>query len=58
MKPDFKTKSELWKYFGFRSYSTGKIINRKEITCRKCKVVLAYYGNTTNMYNARDAKIG
>ena len=49
VKPDFKTKSELWKYFGFRSDNSGKIINKKEITCRKCKTVIAYCGNTTNM---------
>ena len=49
VKPDFKTKSELWKYFGFRSDSSGKITNKKEIICRKCKAVIAYCGNTTNM---------
>ena len=49
VKPDFKTKSELWKYFGFRSDNTGRIINKKEIICRKCKTVIAYCGNTTNM---------
>ena len=49
VKPDFKIKSELWKYFGFRSDNTGKIINKKEIICRKCKAVITYCGNTTNM---------
>lgn len=31
------------------SVYTGKIINKKEIICRKCKAVIAYCGNTTNM---------
>ena len=47
--PSFKTKSEIWTYFGFMAESAGIISDKKKIACRICQAVIAYTGNTSNM---------
>ena len=47
--PSFKTKSEIWTYFGFIADSDGVISDKKKIACRICRTVIAYSGNTSNM---------
>ena len=47
--PTFKTKSEIWAYFGFMADSNGVISDKKKVACRLCRTVIAYCGNTSNM---------
>ena len=42
-------KSKVWQHFGFKVDSQEKIINKKEVICRKCEKLLPYSGNTTNL---------
>jgi len=42
-------KSKVWQHFGFKVDSQEKIINKKEVVCRKCEQLLPYSGNTTNL---------
>ena len=49
VKPSFKTKSAIWKHFGFPAVDTGKITDQKKIICRLCQAVVAYSGNTFNL---------
>ena len=47
--PTFKTKSEIWAYFGFMANSDGVISDKKKIACRICRTVIAYSGNMSTM---------
>ena len=49
VKPSFKTKSTIWKHFGFPAGSTGTITDKKKTICRLCRAVVAYSGNTSNL---------
>ena len=49
VKPSFKTKSTIWKHFGFPADSTGTITDKKKTICRLCRAVVAYSGNTSNL---------
>ena len=42
-------KSKVWQHFGFKVDSQEKIINKKEVVCRKCEKLLPYSGNMTNL---------
>ena len=44
-----KSKSKVWKHFGFPADVDGAIKHKKKIVCRLCKAVVAYSGNTTNL---------
>lgn len=44
VKPPQKFKSEVWKFFGFLKGS-----EEKKVVCIKCKAIMKYSGNTTNM---------
>ena len=46
--PTFKTKSEIWAYFGFMLDSDGVISDKKKMVCWICRTVIAYSGNTSN----------
>ena len=47
--PTFKTKSEIWAYFGFMADSHGAISDKKKIACWLCQTIIAYFGKTSNM---------
>ena len=47
--PTFKTKSEIWAYFGFMVDSDGLISDKKKIACQIYRTVIAYSGNTSNV---------
>ena len=49
MKPNFQTKSTIWKHFGFPADDKGRITDKKKTVCRLCQAVVAYTGNTTNL---------
>ena len=49
VKPSFKTKSAIWKHFGFPADDTGTITDQKKTICRLCRAVVAYSGNTSNL---------
>ena len=44
-----KSKSKVWKHFGFPADVHGVIKLKKKIVCRLCKAVVGYSGNTTNL---------
>ena len=44
-----KTKRKVWEYFGFPADAIGAIIDNKKTVCKRCKVVIAYSGNTSNL---------
>ena len=46
----FKTKSEIWKHFGFPADATSMITDQKNVVCWLCKAVLMYSGNTSNYH--------
>ena len=48
VKPSFKTKSTIWKHFGFPTDDTGTITDQKKTICRLCRAVIAYSDNTSN----------
>ena len=48
MKPGFKTKSAIWKHFGFPADNTGMTTDQKTI-CRLCRTVVKYSGHTSNL---------
>ena len=43
----FIKKSKMWWYFVFKTDVKGRILNKKEVLCQKCKQKLPYSGNTT-----------
>jgi len=47
--PSFKTRSEIWTYFGFMADSDGVVVDKKKIACRLCRAMIAYSGNTSIM---------
>ena len=49
VKPNFQTKSAIWKHFGFPADDKGRITDKKKTICRLCQAVVAYSGNTTNL---------
>ena len=49
MKPSFKTKSAIWKNFGFPTDDTGTVTDQKKTICRLCRAVIAYSGNTSTL---------
>ena len=49
VKLSFKTKSTIWKHFGFPADSTSTITDKKKTICRLCRAVVAYSGNTSNL---------
>ena len=45
-----KTKSEVWKFFGFESESDGKSYkDRSKVVCNRCFIKMPYTTCTTNM---------
>ena len=46
----FKTKSEIWKHFGFPADATSMITDQKNVVCWLCKAVIMYSGNTSNYH--------
>jgi len=55
--PSFKTRSEIWTYFGFMADSDGVVADKKKIACRICRAIIAYSGNTSNNYDISSQKI-
>ena len=49
VKPNFQTKSAIWKHFGFPADDKGRITDKKKTICRLCQAVVTYSGNTTNL---------
>ena len=49
VKPSVKTKSAIWKHFGFPADSTGTITDKKKANCQLGRAVVAYSGNTSNL---------
>ena len=49
VKPNFQTKSAIWRHFGFPADDKGRITDKKKTICRLCQAVVAYSGNTTNL---------
>ena len=49
VKPNFQTKSAIWKHFGFPADDKGRITDKKKTICRLCQAVVAYSGNTINL---------
>ena len=47
--PSFKTRSEIWTYFGFMADSDGVVADKKKIACHICRAIIAYSGNTSNI---------
>ena len=44
-----KSKSKVWKHFGFHANDRGEITDKKEVVCRLCRLPVPYSGNTTNL---------
>ena len=43
-----KSKTKVWKHFGFPADAHGEIMDKK-IICQLCKAIIAYLGNTSNL---------
>ena len=41
----------VWKYFGFKKDSSGKLLKDNLALCKQCKVRVAHGGGTTNLCN-------
>ena len=46
-----KPKSDVWNFFGFKTDPDDetKVLNRCEVVCALCEILLPYSGNTTNL---------